>query len=371
MLSCIHGHASEDLGVVLADVRRAAGDAPRRRRHEERRARVAVGAAEVVVLDLDREAAGHEVLGVERLLRRRDHAAREPAGLAADEEVVGGDALGDEHQRLAAGAEDLDRQRVGGHLGDGDTPPRSTARSSSTMSGNSSRRPSVTSQSISASKSRLAAGREAGGDVATVGAEHLASASLIVVQRVPAGLALHRAPGDQPLVAAGLGRDVGRRVHAHVDVLAAPGDVARQHRGERRHHRERAADVEGLVAAAAHRRQRVVVVAAAPHRAAAGQQREVGGRLVRARAGAPERRDRHPDELLVVVREVGVVEVPGGERAGRLALEDDVGLGRRAGGSARRRRRRRGRARRRASTCCSATTRGCAPGPRTSSTNGP
>ena len=89
-----------------------------------------------------------------------------------------------------------------------------------------------------------------------------------------------------------------------------------------------AADVERLVAAAAHRRERVVVVAAAPHRAPTHEEREVGGGLVGAGAGATERRDRDPDELLVAGAEVGVVETEGGERVGRLALEHDVGLGR-------------------------------------------
>ena len=102
-------------------------------------------------------------------------------------------------------------------------------------------------------------------------------------QRVAAGLALHGA----------LARPASRSCRASVVTLAAacmltstcwprPGDIACEHRGERGHHREVLAGVHRLVAAAADRRQRVVVVAAAPDRPAAGEQREVGGRFVRA-----------------------------------------------------------------------------------------
>ena len=150
---------------------------------------------------------------------------------------------------------------------------------------------------------------------------------LIVGHRVASGLAQHRLVAGEVPVGAHLGGDVARRVHAHVDVLPAPGDVACQHRGERAHHRPRAADVERLVAAAAHRGERVVVVAAAPRRATAGEQGEVGGGLVRARALAPERRDRDPDQPLVVGAQLGVVESERGQTAGRLALEHDVGVG--------------------------------------------
>ena len=110
-----------------------------------------------------------------------------------------------------------------------------------------------------------------------------------------------------------------------------------QHRGERAHHRPRAADVERLVAAAAHRRERVVVVAAAPHRAAAGEQGEIGGGLVRARALTPERRDRDPDQPLVSRRAARRWSSPSAaERARRLALEHDVGVGHETADTARR-----------------------------------
>ena len=73
------------------------------------------------MLDLHLESTSDEVLRLERLLGRRHHATREAPRLATAEELVGGDALGDEHQRLAPGAKDLERHRVGGQLGDRDT----------------------------------------------------------------------------------------------------------------------------------------------------------------------------------------------------------------------------------------------------------
>src|SRR6185437_13456031 len=72
---------AQQLGVVLAQLRRAARDAPWAGGQPVGRAGVAERAAEVFVLDRNLEAARLEVFVLERLLGRIDHAHRDAAAL--------------------------------------------------------------------------------------------------------------------------------------------------------------------------------------------------------------------------------------------------------------------------------------------------
>src|SRR5579863_4430690 len=90
--------SAQDLVVVLAQLRRAAGDAPRAGGELVGRAGVAELAAQVLVRHGGLEAAGAEVLVFEGFLGRVDHAHGDAQPLEADEEVVGADVLGDQGQ---------------------------------------------------------------------------------------------------------------------------------------------------------------------------------------------------------------------------------------------------------------------------------
>ena len=77
-------------------------------------------------------------------------------------------------------------------------------------------------------------------------------------------LALHCRPGDQPFVGRGLRRDVGRRVHAHIDTLSGAMGLAHVQRDQNSFYGPDGCRVVRLVAAGADRRQPVIVVAATP-----------------------------------------------------------------------------------------------------------
>src|SRR5262249_23122696 len=96
----------EDLAVVLAEERRAAGDPPGRLLEAVRSTGVADAAADLGVLDPGREAARAEVLGLERLLPRVHDAHGHATALRSEEEVSRGDARGDQVHALASGPED-------------------------------------------------------------------------------------------------------------------------------------------------------------------------------------------------------------------------------------------------------------------------
>ena len=148
--------------------------------------------------------------------------------------------------------------------------------------------------------------RDTGVDVAAVGGAHLRGHGR-VLGGVAAGLALHGLAGHEPVVAAGLGRDIGGGVHVHIDVLATAAVVAVEEGNQRGHDGEVATGVVALVAAAAHGREGVVVVAVVPAGAPAGEDGEVVGRLIRAGRVAAEGRDRDVDEPLVRRLQVGEV----------------------------------------------------------------
>ena len=184
------------------------------------RAGVRDRAAEVLVLDLDREAAGDEVLVLERLLgATRPRRTARPRVLRADEELVG--------VRCAAMNTSASRPapKISAVSGSSpisaiETPPRSTREVEEHVSGNSSRNPSSSSQSTQAREvlradaagsrwSRSGRRRTAPGSACVIGAS-----ACRPVWRCTVFLR------DQPVVGAALGGDVGGRVHAHVDELA-------------------------------------------------------------------------------------------------------------------------------------------------------
>ena len=144
---------------------------------------------------------------------------------------------------------------------------------------------------------------------------------------MPPGLPLHGVLGHQPFVRPGLGGDVQRGVHVHIDVLTHPRRVPVHDGGQRRHGGMDAGDVRRLTSQAAHRRQGMVVVAAVPHRAAPGHQREVGGGVLGPWPLLTERRHGHPDQGGRGGHDGLPVDAAGGQVPRLLGLEDDVAPG--------------------------------------------
>ncbi len=201
-----------------------------------------------------------------------------PRVCAADEELVGGEVLGQEDQRRPTRSVDLAGERV---VTDG------SDRHASAFDGQVEEHDLVEAVPVPTRVDPVAErdevlevpGWKPSGHVLPVGAAHLGLLR-VVHERMAAGLSKHGGLRDEPLERRALRRHIGCGEHAHVGELTAPRHFAVQHRRERGHHGKHAPDVERLIAIAAHGRDGVVVVAAAPHRAATGKQREVGERLV-------------------------------------------------------------------------------------------
>ncbi len=75
---------------------------------------------------------------------------------------------------------------------------------------------------------------KAGTDIPPIGGEHLGLHGWDA-HGVPAGLPLDRVSSHQPVKGPALRRDVGRRVHAHIDVLPATEMLPGEQRGEGSH----------------------------------------------------------------------------------------------------------------------------------------
>src|SRR5262249_11421271 len=217
---------AEHLVGVLAEARGAPGDPPGALLEAPGRARVAEAPAELRVRNLDLEAARAEVLVLEGLLGRVDHADGD-AGLAlrAEEELARGEAARGEVQRLARRGEDRGHLVVDADLAEVDVPLGAAAQEDE-LGELALADPERLDPGDEARELVAAARRDARRDVAPVGAADLRRERLHL-HRVATGLPLHGGALHEPVVGGHLAGDVRRVVERDVDVLtlAARGAV--------------------------------------------------------------------------------------------------------------------------------------------------
>ena len=204
---------------------RTSSDPPRRGGGLEGRARVDEGPAEVVVVDLDREATGNEVRVAEDLLGGIQHGRRNAPPLRLEEERLAGEVLGDEPQGVRARLVDRRRLRIRRDRRDEDAPTL---------------HPHLQEEGVlelvtEAQLHDPFAHRAEFARPSWQGADHRASVRRsheprrgLPDRRVPEGLPLHGRLGDEPFVGRRLGRHIACRVHAHVDMLSRPCVSARR-----------------------------------------------------------------------------------------------------------------------------------------------
>ena len=153
--------------------------------------------------------------------------------------------------------------------------------------------------------------------------------------RVTAGLPIQRRAAHHPRHQVDLGRRRHRRMYRARNVLAFPGAVAMEQRGEDRDRVLLAGDVIRVPHLRRDRRQIVAVagigvVAAVHHHAAEREMDEVGGLVALPRSAVAERRHPRDDERREVARELLASEAERVVQAAAGGVEQDVGAAKQA-----------------------------------------